>query len=1372
MSVTFVAAGTGAGGVGAVTPGMPAGATTDDLLLIVIEGEGEDASDDAVPTGGDWTLIESVASDTTGLVADTRCTVGWAWYDAGINLTVPDAGNHTLARVFAFRGVDSTDPIGAFTSGSESVNTSSHSVASGLTTEADNSLVAFAFTHGDDSLSVSGGANATLTDFASAGTVETSENSDGTIGLFYGTKATAGGAGTFSWTVAENEKLAWVAVELKEAVAASGEITYVGGDSYCTAIGAETSGSVTFPTVEDDDVAILLMWQHNGTDLGPYPDGGIVGWSAFATFGGGANLARLTCYRKTLTSAASGTTITPTWDDPNSFSLLLMVFRGVDTTTPIDAVSAFRRIEGTSTATFPALSTNSDNTMVIASVFAKDPITQGGGFPPPSGFTQALDEAGTNQYDNAASFYVIRATESSVAPGDVSLGTTTDWATISIALTAAAEPEPPAPPVITADPSNLTVTEGTSGSLEITATGATSYQWYKGASGVTTTPVSGATSATLTKTWALADAGTYWCRATNSEGSDDSTAATVTVNPAPPTSEVTFVGADAEASGLNGDTEMTLTFPAGVVDGDYALLSIQQFSGTDRGVPIGDSIADWDLIANVGGGSWTYRTTLYGRALSDSDASTNITVTLSGNSGWNLILQVFRGVDTDDPINAISAHRTGIGSSTVTFAAVTTDDTDTAIVPIFACKDPITQGGGFAPPSGYTETADTSGTNQYRNGAAAWKQQESAGEVTPGNSTLGRTSDWASITVALNSGISIPPITVDPSGFTAIPSALERGIDFRPGPSEEHLAVIREGGGTWVMALELIDAANGEPIWSTVATAADEAKWWGAAPDGPVRYTRGRAAQSSFGVTVPLDENTLELMPRGTGHPAHPMTRNLLRAWAGHRLSQTDELLPITTLVVDEAEVVDTSGEIVLRLSAVDGATLDDSSFGPGGLRVEAGTNIVEEVVRQLERVLPPMAVITAESTNYTFPKVEKEEGDSVASFITEALASVGMELTTDELGRFVIAQVPPTWASSLDPAEWIYGDDGIPVQDVVTRFVIPGTPAGVKLSGGSVDEDEAEVSVTVYDQDPNSLTYWDASAPPPWATLDEVTNEYISNDAQAKTAAWAHFRRAGQGGQVVTFKANPNPALRPDQVVEFGHANTDVAPGLWKVQDVAFPIYADGLMDVTIARSWDPAQEDAEIGDPEPPSVGVTTASDDFNYGAGDNGFLYNYPNWRTQGNDTIYPRANKVLGGQWRLGGMGRWDTQMTSTDHWAELKIDSLHSDTTKGLGPIVRCDSTGSTIVGYSATVVYNGGAKNKIELRRWASKFVYEVIGTYTHSANLEGATVRIQAIDDQIKALVNGTVVIEVTDTVHTSGRWVGFHISYAWGDDWAAGVF
>ncbi len=86
--------------------------------------------------------------------------------------------------------------------------------------------------------------------------------------------------------------------------------------------------------------------------------------------------------------------------------------------------------------------------------------------------------------------------------------------------------------VITSTPGNVAIVANDRAQLKVSATGSGSlvYQWYQGATGVTTTPMSGATSAIFI-TPTLSESTNYWVRVTDAGGiSVDSTAATVAVS--------------------------------------------------------------------------------------------------------------------------------------------------------------------------------------------------------------------------------------------------------------------------------------------------------------------------------------------------------------------------------------------------------------------------------------------------------------------------------------------------------------------------------------------------------------------------------------------------------------------------------------------------------------------------------------------------------------------------------------------------------------------------------------------------------------------------------------------------------------------------
>lgn len=88
-----------------------------------------------------------------------------------------------------------------------------------------------------------------------------------------------------------------------------------------------------------------------------------------------------------------------------------------------------------------------------------------------------------------------------------------------------------AAPSIAAHPASQALTAGQVATLGVTALGTPplSYQWYQGSSGITVTPVVGATQSTLT-TPAFSSPGSYWVRATNVYGSVDSAAADLTLS--------------------------------------------------------------------------------------------------------------------------------------------------------------------------------------------------------------------------------------------------------------------------------------------------------------------------------------------------------------------------------------------------------------------------------------------------------------------------------------------------------------------------------------------------------------------------------------------------------------------------------------------------------------------------------------------------------------------------------------------------------------------------------------------------------------------------------------------------------------------------
>jgi hypothetical protein len=101
----------------------------------------------------------------------------------------------------------------------------------------------------------------------------------------------------------------------------------------------------------------------------------------------------------------------------------------------------------------------------------------------------------------------------------------------------------PQSPTITTQPAGATISSGQTVNLRVTATGATplSYQWYRGSSGDTTTPVGTNSSSDMSPP--LNASTNYWVKVSNSAGSTNSaTAAIIVVTPPPNAIPSSFLG--------------------------------------------------------------------------------------------------------------------------------------------------------------------------------------------------------------------------------------------------------------------------------------------------------------------------------------------------------------------------------------------------------------------------------------------------------------------------------------------------------------------------------------------------------------------------------------------------------------------------------------------------------------------------------------------------------------------------------------------------------------------------------------------------------------------------------------------------------------
>lgn len=188
---TVVSVGTSATGTGNVTPGLPAGHTTNDILLLFVQSNMQAAT---APAG----YAQLGPSAGIGIAAAAGAFLGTVFWkrDGGAEAapTVTDTGDHTLAQMMAIRGCPTSgDPflnIGA----TRKSTASTTGTASAGATPVDACMVINAFFHGLDSASAifSSFTNADLSSVTEQIDVATADGNGGGIGVCTGTKSLSG----------------------------------------------------------------------------------------------------------------------------------------------------------------------------------------------------------------------------------------------------------------------------------------------------------------------------------------------------------------------------------------------------------------------------------------------------------------------------------------------------------------------------------------------------------------------------------------------------------------------------------------------------------------------------------------------------------------------------------------------------------------------------------------------------------------------------------------------------------------------------------------------------------------------------------------------------------------------------------------------------------------------------------------------------------------------------------------------------------------------------------------------------------------------------------------------------------------------------
>lgn len=253
---TWQAAGTLAGGTGAVSPAWPTHQTNDIGLLVCETAGGEAAS---LTTASGFASVTNSPQATGAGTAGSQLTVWWARAtSSGMAApTVGDAGDHTICSIVTFRGVRANGNPWDTTAGGVKAGASTTTTWDAVTTANNNELIVNIATRDNDSAAAawSAQANASLGSVTERVDTGSTSGNGGGYTVTTGTLATAGNSGattaTVTSTVDGHMTIALVPPSPILLMSASANIT-AGGAQATTAQLTGPGGSFTAGVISDD----------------------------------------------------------------------------------------------------------------------------------------------------------------------------------------------------------------------------------------------------------------------------------------------------------------------------------------------------------------------------------------------------------------------------------------------------------------------------------------------------------------------------------------------------------------------------------------------------------------------------------------------------------------------------------------------------------------------------------------------------------------------------------------------------------------------------------------------------------------------------------------------------------------------------------------------------------------------------------------------------------------------------------------------------------------------------------------------------------------------------------------------------------------
>ena len=219
-SPTYVAAGTVATGTTTITPALPAGITTGDILLLFVETPNR-AVTITNSNGGTWTEVTNSpqATGTAGAATATRLTAFWSRYNGtqGAPTATATSSDQMIGRITAYHGVVGSGNPWDVTAGDVNAGGSTAFSIPGATTTVPNTLVVAVVANTTDTTTAqtSTWVNSNLSSLTERTDNSTSTGLGGGFGLATGSWATAGNYGTTTGTLLTSSTQGRMSIALK-----------------------------------------------------------------------------------------------------------------------------------------------------------------------------------------------------------------------------------------------------------------------------------------------------------------------------------------------------------------------------------------------------------------------------------------------------------------------------------------------------------------------------------------------------------------------------------------------------------------------------------------------------------------------------------------------------------------------------------------------------------------------------------------------------------------------------------------------------------------------------------------------------------------------------------------------------------------------------------------------------------------------------------------------------------------------------------------------------------------------------------------------------------------------------------------------------